>query len=50
MVKDANKLSGAMGQAARESEGWENVLGNLKEQWKQLLAVIGQPILSGAIS
>lgn len=50
MVKDANKLSGAIGQAARESEGWENVLGNLKEQWKQLLAVIGQPILSGAVS
>ena len=50
MVKDANKLSGAMGQAARESEGWENVLGNLKEQWKQLLVVIGQPILSGAVS
>ena len=50
MVKDANKLSGAMGQAARESEGWENVLGNLKEQWKQLLAVIGQPILQGAVS
>ncbi len=50
MVKDANKLSGAMGQAARESEGWENVLGNLKEQWKQLLAVIGQPALKIAIS
>lgn len=45
MVKDANQLSGAMGQAARESDGWENVLGNLKEAWKQLLAVIGQPIL-----
>ena len=50
MVKDANELSGAMGQAARESEGWENVLGNLREQMKQLLAVIGQPILQAAIS
>ena len=29
MVKDANKLSGAMGQAAREADGWENVIGNL---------------------
>lgn len=45
MVKDANDLSGATGQAARESEGWENVLGNLKETWKQLTAVLGQPIL-----
>lgn len=45
MVKDANALSGAMGQAARESEGWENVLGNLKEAWRQLTAVLGQPVL-----
>lgn len=49
MVKDANRLSGAMGQAARESEGWENVLGNLKEAWKQLLAAVGQPLLALAI-
>lgn len=45
MVKDANKLSGAMGQASREADGWENVTGNLKESWRQLQAVIGQPIL-----
>jgi len=49
MVKDANELSGAMGQAAREAEGWENVTGNLKEAWKQLLAVIGQPVLALAV-
>lgn len=48
MVKDANALSGAEGQAAREADGWENVIGNLKETWKQFLAVIGQPILSMA--
>lgn len=48
MVKDANKLSGALGQASRESDGWENVTGNLKESWKQLLAVIGKPILQVA--
>lgn len=45
MVKDANQLSGAMGQASREADGWENVTGNLKESWNQLLAVIGKPIL-----
>lgn len=50
MVKDANALSGAEGQAAREADGWENVIGNLKESWKQLLAVIGQPVLSGAVT
>lgn len=49
MVKDANKLSGAMGQAAREAEGWENVTGNLKESWKQLLAAVGQPLLALAV-
>lgn len=50
MVKDANQLSGAMGQAAREADGWENVTGNLKEAWTQLLAVIGQPILQAAVT
>lgn len=49
MVKDANKLSGAMGQAARESDGWENVIGNLKEAWKQFQAVIGKPLLQALI-
>lgn len=43
MVKDANALSGAEGQAAREAEGWENVIGNLKETWRQFLAAVGQP-------
>lgn len=49
IVKDANALSGAMGQAARESDGWENVIGNLKEAWKQLLATVGQPVLAMAV-
>lgn len=49
MLKDANALSGAEGQAAREAEGWENVIGNLKEAWRQLLAVLGQPILKVVI-
>lgn len=49
MVKDANDLSGATGQAAREADGWENVIGNLKEAWKQLIAVIGQPTLKLAV-
>lgn len=48
MVKEANQLSGAMGQASREADGWENVTGNLKEAWKQLLAVVGQPVLQVA--
>ena len=49
MVKDANELSGAMGQAAREADGWENVTGNLKESWKQLMAAVGEPMLALAV-
>lgn len=49
MVKDANELSGAMGQAAREADGWENVTGNLKESWKQFKAAIGQPVLQALV-
>lgn len=45
MVEDSQKLSGAMGQASREADGWENVLGNLKESWRQLKAAFGAPIL-----
>ena len=49
MVEDANKLSGAMGQAAREGSGWENVTGNLKASWENFLAVVGTPILEKVI-
>ena len=35
--------SGATGQAAREMDGWVNVVGNLKRVWKDVLAVIGAP-------
>lgn len=35
--------SGATGQAAREMEGWTNVVGNLKRVWKDVLAVVGAP-------
>lgn len=49
MVKDANELSGAVGQAARESDGWENVTGNLTESLKLLMATIGTPILSATV-
>lgn len=45
MVKEANALSGATGQAAREADGWANVTGNLSEAWKQFLGVVGQPVL-----
>lgn len=39
------ELNGAMGQAANESDGFENVMGNLKAAWQKFLAVVGGPIL-----
>lgn len=49
MVEDANKLSGALGQAARESDTWTNQTGNLKQAWTDFQAVIGSDILPIAI-
>lgn len=49
MVTDAQELSGAMGQAAREVDGFENVVGNLKATWKQFLANVGDPLLERLI-
>lgn len=49
MVEDANRLSGALGQAARESDTWTNQIGNLKQAWTNLMASIGKIILPVAI-
>lgn len=49
MVEDSQRLSGAMGQAAREADGWENVLGNLSETWRQFLANVGAPVLENLV-
>ena len=49
MVEDSQKLSGAMGQASREADGWENVMGNLNEAWRQFQANVGTPILENLI-
>lgn len=46
MVLDAQELSGAMGQASREADGWENVQGNLNEAFRQFQAAAGQPFLA----
>ena len=43
------ELNGAMGQAANESDGFENVMGNLKAAWQKFLAVVGGPILKAVI-
>lgn len=40
------KQSGAIGQAKRESDSWTNVVGNLKEAWRQATGTLGTPIMS----
>lgn len=49
MVTDAQALSGAAGQAAREMTGWENVTGNLSEVWRQFQARVGAPFLEALV-
>lgn len=49
MVEAGNKASGAMGQAAREADGWENVTGELESSWRKLQARLGQPVLEHTI-
>ena len=49
MVEDANAASGALGQAARESDTWTNQTGNLKQAWTDFQAVLGQTVLPLAV-
>lgn len=50
MVEDANKASGALGQAAMESDTWTNQLGNLKQSLTDLKAAAGSTFLKPAVS
>lgn len=48
VVSGIYEQSGAMGQAAREGNSWENTTSNLKATWGRLLEVVGSPILDVA--
>lgn len=48
-AKAMQENAGATGQAQRESEGFQNVLGNLTKSWTDLMAVVGQPLLEAII-
>ncbi|MCM0627419.1 hypothetical protein M5J14_23345 [Lysinibacillus sp. OL1_EC] len=45
MVEDGNRLSKALGQAANESDAYENQLGNMKQAWMNFKGKIGGPLL-----
>lgn len=49
MVEQANEATGALGQAARESQSWANTTGELAEAWRQLQAILGDPVIQAAI-
>lgn len=49
MVEDANKMSGAFGQAARESDEWTNQIGNLKRALGMLKAAFGSGFLKSSV-
>ena len=49
MVEAGNAASGALGQAAREADSWTNVTGEAAEAFRQLKAVVGEPILDALI-
>lgn len=49
MVEDANKLSGALGQASREADTWTNQTGNLNQALNNLKANIGKFVLPLAV-
>lgn len=49
IIAHTQELSGVTGQASREAESWNVVTGNLKEGWRQFLAIIGAPLLERLI-
>lgn len=48
-VEGIYAANGAMGQGARESESYSNVLGNLKQAWANFMAIVGKPFMEVAI-
>lgn len=50
ITEQTYEMSGAMGQASRESGSLENVTGNLKSAWKELTSALGTPLLNATIT
>lgn len=49
MHRICKRLVGATGQAARESDGYENQIGNIQQAWKDFLAIVGGPVLGSVV-
>ena len=48
-AKAMQEAAGATGQASRESDSYENQLGNMKQAWSDFAALVGAPILDIAV-
>lgn len=49
-AQNMQEMAGATGQAARESDSYENQMGNLKQAWQDFLAIVGGPILAPVVA
>jgi len=49
-AQNMQQLAGATGQAARESDGYENQLGNVQQAWTDFLAIVGGPVLGSVVN
>lgn len=49
-AKNMFGLSGAVGQANKESEQYANTQANLTEKWRQFKALIGEPLLQNVVT
>lgn len=49
-AQNMQELGGATGQASREADGYENVMGNVKQAWQDFLALVGGPILEPVVT
>lgn len=48
-AKVMQEAAGATGQAARESQSYENQMGNLRQAWQDFKAVLGEPFIEPVI-
>lgn len=49
IAQDTYDQANATGQAAREADNYTNVLNNLKETWRQIKGILGEPILNAIV-
>lgn len=49
-AQNMQELGGATGQASREADGFENVMGNVKQAWQDFKVIVGGPLLEPVVT